>query len=343
MRPASVIDEIRRRRESGDTVPGLNVYWVRLSDDRDEFEAEFRQLRGEWPIAPWILRTPGVFLDPNAVMNDVVDVLENARNDIVGMAAHAQNENGIDLVLLSRTELRLAITSSPILLPNWFPVMPGQTVTARINDLTWSVRVSVSDGVAACDEIQRILHELDLAMVDRLRDSQRADHRRIQALWAAIRRESDLDVGSTLASIRTSLGEIRNPNDFRPSTMRNPTVVGRIWHLANKTPPDGLRRKAKALADALRASELRLDEGVDDSLLVVLNRPAEPIRDEEIRWCFQLIVTLRSACQMVTAAAHADEYPRFPDVLLRATSLDLRRFLDRATRILRTAAPCGID
>lgn len=254
MRPASVIDEVRRRRESSDVVPGLNVYWVRLSGDRDEFEAELRQLRGEWPIIPWILRTPGVFLDPNSVMNDVVDVLENARNDIVGMAAHARNENGIDLVLLSRTELRLAITSSPILLPDWFPVMSGQTATARINDLTWSVRVSVSDGAVACDEIQRILHELDLAMVIRLQDSQRANHRRIQALWAAIRLDSDPDVGSALAGIRATLGEVRNPADFRPSTIRNPTVVGRIWHLANKTSPDGLRRKAKALAHALRAS-----------------------------------------------------------------------------------------
>ena len=343
MRPSNVVDEIRRRRESSDAAPGLSVYWVRLSESRDDFESELRQMRGEWPIVPWILRTPGVFRDPNSVMNDVADVLENARNDIVGVAANARNKNGVDLVLISRTDLRLAITSSPILLPDWFPVVPGQTVTARINDLTWSVRVSVSDGVVACDEIQRILHELDMAMVVRLQDAQRADHRRIQALWAAIRRESEPDVGSTLAGIRATLGEIENPAGFRPSTTRNPTVVGRIWHLANKTSPDRLRRKAKGLANALHASQLRLDDSVDNSLLVVLNRPSEPIGDMETRWCFQLIVTLRSACQMVTAAAHADEYPRFPDILLRATSLDLRRFLDRATRILRAAAPCGMD
>ena len=343
MRPSSVIDEIRRRRESSDAAPGLSVYWVRLSDSRDEFQGELRQMRGEWPIVPWILRTPGVFRDPNSVMNDVAEVLENARSDIVSVAANARNKNGVELVLLSRTELRLAITSSPILLPDWFPVMPGQTATARINDLTWSVRVSVSDGVVACDEIQRILHELDLAMVVRLQESQRSDHRRIQALWAAIRRKSEPDVGSTLAGIRATLGEIENPAGFRPSTTRNPTVVGRLWYLANKTSPDGLRRKARALADALRASELRLDESADNSLLVVLNRSAEPIGDVETRWCFQLIVTTRSACQMVTAAAHADEYPQFPDVLLRATSLDLRQFLDCATRILRSADPCGMD
>lgn len=53
------------------------------------------------------------------------------------------------------------------------------------------------------------------------------------------------------------------------------------------------------------------------------------------RWAFELIVTVRGACQLVTAAAHADEYPRFGAQLLQSTSHDLRSFLDGAVKKLR--------
>ena len=37
----------------------------------------------------------------------------------------ATTAGGVDLVLLGRTDLMLADTSSPILLPDWFPVAAG--------------------------------------------------------------------------------------------------------------------------------------------------------------------------------------------------------------------------
>ena len=46
-------------------------------------------------------------------------------------------------------------------------------------------------------------------------------------------------------------------------------------------------------------------------------------------------MTVRGACQLVTAAAHADEYPRFGAQLLQSTSHDLRSFLDGAVKKLR--------
>ena len=52
-------------------------------------------------------------------------------------------------------------------------------------------------------------------------------------------------------------------------------------------------------------------------------------------WAFGLIVTVRAACQLVTAAAHADEYPRFGAQLLQSTSRDLRSFLNGAVKKLR--------
>ena len=342
MIPEQVVEEIRRRRERRREVAALNVYWMTLSGDRDEFKFALQQVRGELPIVPWILRKPGLFRDSNAVMNDVTFILGKVRREIEDIAEYARRRGGVDLVIIARDELGLAITSSPILLPDWFPVTPEQTVTARIDDLTWSINVAMSDDVVALGELQRIVYELDRLMVVRIREILEKDHRQVQALWECIRREEGEDIGEVLDGIGKSLDEIKNPASFRPSTRRNPTVVGRLWLAANSRSPDQLPRLSKALASALQVGDLDISDG-GASLAGVLNRPTNPIGDGGTRWCFHLLVALRSACQLSTAAAHADDYPLFPDVLLRSVSRDLRQFLDKAIQVLKAVPPSSID
>ena len=132
--PETVVEEIRRRRLPPEEGQPLRVFWIRVHGDRDNFAQELRRLRNELPIVPWVLRAGG-FRDPNSVMNDVRVVLDSARKDIAGVNEAARRRHGIDLVLISRSDLHLADTSSPILLPEWFPVLPGQTPTVRIDDL----------------------------------------------------------------------------------------------------------------------------------------------------------------------------------------------------------------
>ncbi len=70
------------------------------------------------------------------------------------------------------------------------------------------------------------------------------------------------------------------------------------------------------------------------TLMAVLGRPTNPIPDEEVKWCFHLIVAVRSGCQLATAAAHAGERPMFWQPLLKAMSIYVRTFLDDAVRTL---------
>ena len=334
MYPEQLVEEVCHRWDSSaQGMPELSVFWVTLSADRDEFADALRQTRGKWPLVPVILRTPGLFRDPNAVMNDVTSILHDTRHEIMGMADYIRQCNGVGLVVLSRSELRLAVTSSPLRLPEWFPVMAGKEIAARIDDLTWSVHVRLSDEVVAVNDLQRILHELDKALVARIQEALKSDHRYVQALWGRIRRQDESDPGPVLQEIDKTLGRITNPTDFRPSTSRSPSMIGRLWYAANGNSPDALPKVAKALACVLRTDRIDLQSDMT-TLAATLNRPTNPIEDPGTRWSFHLLVTLRSACQLVTAAAHADQYPMFPDVLLRATSLDLRRFLDEAIRIL---------
>ena len=185
------------------------------------------------------------------------------------------------------------------------------------------------------NDLQRILYNCDQALMVRIQEALKTDHRQVQALWDRIRRPDENDLVLVLQGIDKTLNDIRNSTDFRPSASRNATMVGRLWFAANSISPDKLPRVAKALARALRADQLDIGNDVT-TLMAVLNRPTQLIGDRGIRWSFHLIVTLRNACQLVTAAAHADQYPMFPDVLLRTTSLDLRRFLDEAISILES-------
>ena len=335
MDPKQLVEEVHRRRNNTNDVSGLRVFWVTLSEDRDEFVDRLRHTRGKLPLVPVILRRPGLFRDPNSVMNDVTTIITDARDDIIGMGSRARKHNCVDLVVLSRSELALAVTASPLQLPEWFPVMAGRTVAAHIDDLTWSVHVSLSDRVVAQNDLRRLLYEIDVALLTRIQQTRQADYRKVQALWSYISRDGENDVALVLQGIEETLGRTTNPYEFRPSTSRSPTVVGRLWFEANKNSPDKLPTVAKALAGALCANGPNIARDMA-SLMAVLNRPTSPIADVGTRWSFLLIVTLRSACQLVTAAAHADEYPMFPSVLLRATSLDCRQFLDEAIQILHS-------
>ena len=356
VKPDIVVEAIRESRAQ-DPHP-LSVLWVSVPTGRGDFARDLKRLRGNLALVPHVLRRPGGFVDPNAVMNDVSAVLDRVRDDVRALNEVARERRGIDLVIVSRTALSLADTSSPIELPEWFPVEPGKTATVSIDDLTWSAAVVLSDEASELDDLRRILCEVDRALLDRLQKSQRLG-RPTQSLWDRMGLEStaggaideELDrIGKTapvavavtssrgaideeLDRIGKTLGAIRNPTGYRPSASKNPTVVGRLWAHANRTAPDGLPKAAKALAAALGAG----DVPDDSSLAAVLNRPPNRIDDAGVRWCLALIVTLRIACQLATAAAHADDYPRFSAVLLRATSRNLRQFLDRAVEHLRRA------
>ena len=329
VKPDTVVEAIRDSRGQ-DTRP-LSVSWVSVRTDRDDFARELKRLRGDLALVPHVLRTGG-FVDPNAVMNDVAAVLELVKGDVHALNEAARERRGIDLVVISRKALSLADTSSPIVLPDWFPVRPGQTATVRVDDLTWSAEVVLADEASELDDLRRILCEADRALLDRLQESQQLG-RPTQSLWDRMGLESTAGgaIDEELSRIGRTLKAVRNPTGYRPSASKNPTVVGRLWAHANRTAPDGLPRAAKALAAALGAE----DVPEDSSLAAVLNGPSNPIDDAGARWCLALIVTLRTACQLATAAAHADDYPRFSAVLLRATSRNLRQFLDRAAAHLR--------
>ena len=322
--PKIVADNLRSRPREP-----LRVFWVRVPGDRDDYKQDLTRLRDQSPFVPWVLRRAAL-QNPNSVMSDVIEILNDAREEIEAVRDVAAKAGGVDLVLLGRADLKLADTSSPILLPDWFPVAPGQTPPVRIEDLTWSARVPLSDPTLALDDLRRILHDVDHALANRLQASRKIDHRCTNALWDHIGKK-DKKIDDALLRMKTHLDKVSNPTAYRPSAAHGtPTMVSLLWAHANSKAPDAVQKTAKALADGLRIEDDDIDRD-DASLVAVLNRPSDWKKmDARVQWAFYLIVTVRGACQLVTVAAHADEYPAFGAQLLQSTSHDLRSFLDDA-------------
>lgn len=113
MDPNQLFEEVRRRQNNASYLSELRVFWTMFTGNRDEFAEELKSIRGEWPLIPVTLRESGLFQDPNAVMNDVAAIIENSKNDILSIEQAIQHHGHTDIIVISRRELRLAVTSSP--------------------------------------------------------------------------------------------------------------------------------------------------------------------------------------------------------------------------------------
>ena len=320
-----VVDEIRSRPRAEKT---LRVFWVKVSGSRTVFVRNLEAERGDWPVVPFVVERES-FRDPNAVMGDIGRVLEGRRGEIEKVRDGLRREHCLDVVLVSKTDLSLADTSSPMLLPEWFPVTPTREIAVSVDDLTWSTRVPLDDPVAEISDVCRVLFDLDIVLLRRLRDSLVEDHNRVHGFRDRV--FTGKDFRGELARVDGVLAGIRNPGGYRPTAGRDRTIVGALWFAANGTKPDELAKLGGAVARALGGGGVAEDE----PLIGVLNRPTNPIENADDRWGFHFVVAVRSACQLVTAAAHADRYPRYSDVLVRSMSMDLRRFLVAAVATLR--------
>ena len=333
LEPDHVLGEINRRpRESGDV---LRFFWVQVSaeyqgGDRDLFAEQLRVSAGGHPLYPVVLRMGG-FRDSNAVMADLDRVLDLARDGLCAPSMRKRIEESglLDVVLVSRRDFGLAVTSSPIVLPEWFPLGPSRETKAAIIDLTWSASVSLSAPEAHIADARRLLLELDRALLTNLEVSKREDHNRVNALLARLKIKS-FDAFVTQA--HRVLEDVRNPLDYRPSS-RNPTPVACIWRATGETHADKLVTTAEKLAQALRITPDTVGQH-EESIVTVLSRPSRPIPDASDRWAFDLIMAVGAACRFVTAAAHADDYSRYPVWLVGSLSRDLRRSLDRMIGVL---------
>jgi hypothetical protein len=318
----------RRCLASGDPV---SIYWIAVSGSRTAFADEVNaHLRG-FPAAAIVVR--GVrFENPNCVFDDFVTLVRDEREAIERELRGSEDDGACGIVLVGRSELRLTQASSPVPLPEWFPVAGGTTVTSRIEDVSWTTEAPLDGELARIGSLCQLLFELDGVLLHVL-DARQNDRRSTQSLFDRIRRE-DESVTDLLDVAHRARRDVRNPTAYRPSVRDRQTILARLWFLVQSEKPDGLLASAKSLQRALGVPP-DVNESWHETLVAVLSRPANRDPDEGARFVRNVLLTLAAGSQLITAAAHADVYRAYPIPLVRATSHDLRCGLSDAVRVLR--------
>ncbi|MDQ1638181.1 MAG: hypothetical protein QOF62_1520 [Pyrinomonadaceae bacterium] len=289
-------------------------------------------LKGDLDLTPLVLRGDG-FDNPNAVLSDLNKLIREHKTHFErGPRLLLQDQGPVIILLLSLTEFTLPQISSLITLPDWFPRLGGNSIFILIEDLT-----RTADGPMNIQEVQlpdlcERIFALEVALVNRLSLVLERDRHAGQAFYLLIKNQKENEkYGAFLSESAKYHREVSNPKGFRPSLKEGRCLISRLLYLVRTSTVDEITKRAEALSIALG-----LPDGIPtppDSIVSVLLRATNK-QVHTISFARNLLMTVYASAQLITAAAHSDEYPRYPIVLLRSVSFNLRNVLDTSLQVI---------
>ncbi len=308
-------EELRLRQL--EAARGIRAYWLEVSSPRSRFVADLSAELADLPVLVLPVST-GEFEDPNGMSDDLNGVLNRCRDwfshEHVDLVIR---EERLSIVLVSKRPLGVPQISSPVELPDWFPVWPGHLLSVTIERVNDSVGVSIGSNDVPISDLKGALFDLEGALRDRLEHVYRSS----QDSWARLCAHpgtgwsaSDF-AARVFQDSRSLVGERR---DFRPGGGReSPYIVSFLHRMWCDCSHNGLHAIACDLADALAIGG-RGSVPLQFSLPSLVARPFKPpLADTPRGIVFSRNVILLSAqsIQLCNAASHADGYPRFPAIL----------------------------
>lgn len=313
----------------------VSVLWLSCSGSRDDLVRKLKYCDQRGAVVPLVVRTAS-FNDPNTLLSDMEDIIESNREEFCGEVADSISCGGrCVIVLLGKRELGVPQISSPMQLPNWFPLSAGQSMDLCIDDLSWSGRRGIGSAATRIDLIARSLYDLEDQLCKRMSVVYGRAHNAGSA-WMAIAHRMGFPnerIATYLESCRTTLNRITVPHAYRPSMKGGVSVVGTIWCIGTRESIPNVARAADALGMAIASEELVIPEYAE-SLYSVLARPTSPEVDMRKRFLRSIMWTTVAGCQICTSAAHESEYGLYPIEVLRSVSSDIAQTLKSAVDVL---------
>jgi hypothetical protein len=326
--PALVADTVIRRLKT--SAAEISAYWFRVVGDRDAYASAVKEQLSGQPVMVCIVRDSS-FNNPNAVAADVMSLIEANRATSEAALFGHPSELHCGVLMLGRSSLAIPQASSPITLPSWFQVRPGETVNILVEDLTWAVDAPLNCAPVKIDDICERLYDLEGSIIARLTAVHDVNHGAGNGFMEVIRQDGDGKYGEILADFAAYHRTISVPSAFRPSLRAGASLVSRLWRIVQSRSPNDLHKPAKGLAAALD-----LDNSLAfESFAGVITRPANLDSVPSRGLCRSLLVSVSAGCQLVTAAAHADSYRRYPVPLLISFSYELRSSLAEVEAMIR--------
>jgi hypothetical protein len=313
----------------------LLVYWYVVSGNRDEF-AELVKVSAPNGVVCVVVRE-ALFENANSVFSDLVQLLEKNRALFEGLKISSSDK--VAVVLLARRRLMVPQTASPAQMPHWFPGVGGETIESYIEDITNTAAGYLNNSEIDISEVCVDLFGLEEVLLRRLLICNQRDHKAGNGFYSVLgERLGGIKYGAFLETALERSTQIQNPTGFRPSARAKYSLVGQLMSIITATSPDGLQKVSRHFAKALHLEAVPAEgsSGADFTITSVLLRSTNPETDQAIMLAKNILVSIYIASQFVTAAAHADSYPKFPIITLRTICVDIRRSLQSMARLLTT-------
>lgn len=313
----------------------IRMFWVRHAEgSRNDMAQQLWTWIDKEAVVPMVLRTAG-FKDTNAVLADAMELFEANRVRIESLVADAPER--MTFLILSKEDFRLVNASSPIELPDWFPVQPTRTTFFSVNDLGQAAEIKpLNYPEARMDHVAEMLFQLESAICGKLTEIYACDSGRVALCVDALQPGSPKCVNAqdtlTLFSEHLS-GAAGDPRAYRPNAAdKSKFLAARILKLVLGHPPKQLAIAAEELSRNLRGSGA---VALKPTFFAVMWRPANKMTVEATNW-HAILVAFFQAYQLMNAHAHAGEFPAYAVSLQYANSLNLRQFLRDAKDFVET-------
>jgi hypothetical protein len=300
----------------------LNAYWLAVVGERKDYAARLAPLLAV-PDTP-VLIVKARFDNANSIMNDLALILEQNRAAVLTAFGHDRTAPmRLSIVLLARSELAVAVSSSPVLWPEWVPVVGGTEVPGLITDITRRINVPLNEAGADAGKLNRALYAVEGALIRRLvlvTEQVPEAHLR---LFDVIGRRSDVAWAVFIATVKSAHLAIASAESYRPSVRAGDSVVSRLWEVTQTGSGQDVDRAVAGLAEALHVISPDVLQGWHECLFGALARGHDASQNRPGKFARSTLFTISASCQYITCAAHAHSYPELPLNLITSVIDDL--------------------
>ncbi|MFI6262552.1 hypothetical protein [Micromonospora sp. NPDC051006] len=328
-----------------DTTAQMCAYWLPVDGSRDEYGQALAEELGDAPIVPLIIRAER-FDNPNAIMVELVHILERNKQRCLDALGHGRGDTRFALVLLARTDLGVSQSSSPVVLPDWFPHLGGQSIHCYVYDLSWRVEVPVDSAELGLPDLHRRLFALECALVRRLVDVHESTPQAQRGLFDVIGRPRDPGWAWVLSEADAELGSVVNVAGYRPTVRHSKSISARLWEVSRKARGQEMQACAGALATALGITDDSQLRPWRQGLLGLLNGTAAVDGRAPLQFALHTVTTIAATCEYFIWEAHPERY-QYPVTLLRLLIDEMNRSLGDAESTINglreTWEPVGGD
>lgn len=314
----------------------IRMFWLRHAEgSRDALAQQLWAWIDKEAVVPLVLRTGG-FKDANAVLADAMELFDDSRQQIESLASNVPER--LTFLILSKEDFRLVNASSPIVLPDWFPLCPAMQTYFSVTDLGQAAEVKpLNFPEARIDHVSELLFALESTITSKLSEIYCTDPVRIARCVDALQPSASkcVDANESLEVFCAHLATAGDPRAYRPNAAeKSKFLAARILKLVLGNPPKQVAAAAEELGKNLHGSGTT---SLKPTFFAVMWRPANKTSLETTNW-HAILVAFFQAYQLMNAHAHAGEFPAYAVSLQYANALNLRQFLRDAKEFVESLA-----